>query len=172
MPDLNETLRPHHPVAEAFPMMAGADFDRLVDDIRSHGLREPIWLDGEGRILDGRNRDLACRLAAVLPAYRVYDGGDPTAFVVSLNLHRRHLSESQRAMVAARLATMRQGERTDLSPIGERFGQAEAARLLNVGKRNVERAARVTTSPGAIWAGMNAGSRNPSSSRCSMRCGA
>ena len=46
-------------------------------------------------------------------------------------------------MVAARLATMRQGERTDLSPIGERFGQMEAARLLNVGKRNVERAARV-----------------------------
>ena len=143
MPGPNQTPRPHHPVAEAFPMMAGADFDRLVEDIRRHGLREAIWLDGEGRILDGRNRDRACRLAAVPPAYRVYDGGDPTAFVVSLNLHRRHLSESQRAMVAARLATMRQGERTDLSPIGERFGQAEAARLLNVGKRNVERAARV-----------------------------
>ena len=143
MPGPDHSAHPHHPAAEAFPMMAGADFDRLVEDIRSHGLREAIWLDAEGRILDGRNRERACRLAAVPPAYRVHDGDDPTAFIVSLNLHRRHLSESQRAMVAARLATMRQGERTDLSPIGERFGQAEAARLLNVGKRNVERAARV-----------------------------
>ena len=143
MTGTNQTPHPHHPAAEAFPIMTGAEFDRLVEDIRGHGLREPIWLDAKGRILDGRNRDRACRLAAVPPAYRVYDGDDPTAFIVSLNLHRRHLSESQRAMVAARLATMRQGERTDLSPIGEKFGQAEAARLLNIGKRNVERAARV-----------------------------
>jgi hypothetical protein len=35
-------------------------------------------------------------------------------------------------MVAAKIATMRQGERTDLSPIGERLSQDEAADLLNV----------------------------------------
>jgi N6-adenosine-specific RNA methylase IME4 len=60
-------------------------------------------------------------------------------------LKRRHLSESQRAMVAAKLATMRQGARTDLSPIGE-MSQARAAELLNVGKRSVERAADVRES--------------------------
>ena len=37
---------------------------------------------------------------------REYDGDDPRSFVVSLNLHRRHLNESQRAMVAANLANM------------------------------------------------------------------
>ena len=69
-------------------------------------------------------------------------GDDPVGYVVSCNLVRRHLSESQRAMVAARLADMQQGSRTDLSPIGEK-SQAETAALLNVGKRSVERAAKV-----------------------------
>ena len=125
-------------------MMAGAEFDRLVEDIRSHGLREPIWLDGEGRILDGRNRDRACRLAAVPPAYRVYEGGDPTAFIVSLNLHRRHLSESQRAMVAARLVNIRQGDVGRNHEISE--GQiclSEASDLVNVSERSVKNARRV-----------------------------
>jgi hypothetical protein len=46
-----------------------------------------------------------------------------------------------RSSVAARLANMRQGERTDLSPIGGKsISQDEAADLLNVGKRTVERA--------------------------------
>ncbi len=144
MVDLNESVRPCHPVAEAFPMMAGADFDRLVDDIRSHGLREAIWLDGEGRILDGRNRDRACRLAAVPPAYRIYDGDDPTAFIVSLNLHRRHLSDSQRAMVAARLVNIRQGEIGKHRAISEtQICVSEASDLVNTSKRSVNNARRV-----------------------------
>ena len=57
------------------------------------------------------------------------------------SLHR-HLSESQRAMVAANVATLKQRARTDLSPIGDK-SQAEAASLLNVGKRSVERARQV-----------------------------
>jgi hypothetical protein len=69
-------------------------------------------------------------------------GEDPVAFVISINLRR--LDESQRAMVAARLATLKQGARTDISPIGE-MSQADAAGLLKVGKRTVERA-RETTS--------------------------
>lgn len=143
MLDLINTAPPHHPVAQLFPMMAEPDFQLLLEDIRAHGLREPIWLDGEGRILDGRNRDRACRLIGVEPTYRVHDGDDPLAFVVSLNLHRRHLNESQRAMVAARLVTLRQGERTDLSPMGEKLSQRDTAQLLNVGKRSVERATRI-----------------------------
>jgi N6-adenosine-specific RNA methylase IME4 len=130
-----------HALANLFPLIEGADFDALVDDIRAHGVREPIWtLDG--KILDGRNRYLASRSAGVVCPVRTYEGNDPAAFVVSLNLARRHLDEVQRAMIAAKLATMHQGARTDLSPIGE-TSQAAAAKLLNVGKRSVERAARV-----------------------------
>jgi hypothetical protein len=72
-------------------------------------------------------------------AWRI--GDDPLAFVISANLRRRHLSESQRAMVAAKLATLKRGDNQH-SPIGE-TSQATAAELLNVGKRSVERARKV-----------------------------
>jgi hypothetical protein len=67
---------------------------------------------------------------------------DPVSYVVSLNLKRRHLNESQRAMVAAKIATMRQGERTDLASIDAK-SQSEAADLLNVGRASVQRARTV-----------------------------
>lgn len=65
-------------------------------------MREPIWLH-EGKIIDGRNRYRACVTAGIEPTYREWNGkGDLVAFVVSLNLHRRHLTPAQRAMAAAR----------------------------------------------------------------------
>lgn len=76
------------------------------------------------------------------PRFEDYGGSDPIRFVVSLNLHRRHLTESQRAMVADTIADMQQGARTDLTPIGG-MSQADAAELLNVGIRTVQRAAEV-----------------------------
>jgi hypothetical protein len=127
-----------HPLADLFPLLEGAEINELVEDIRTHGVRESIWLY-EDKILDGRNRYRAAAVAGVPCPTRAYEGDDPLGFVISLNLKRRHLSESQRAMVAAKLATLRQGARTDLSPIGE-MSQAAAAELLNVGKRSVERA--------------------------------
>lgn len=132
---------PAHQLATIFPMIEGEELNALAADIRDNGLREPIVLL-DGTILDGRNRYRACQMASVTPHYEHYDGSDPLSFVISRNLRRRHLDESQRAMVAARLANMRQGARTDLSPIGEK-SQADAAALLNVGKRSVERARSV-----------------------------
>jgi N6-adenosine-specific RNA methylase IME4 len=126
-----------HPLADLFPLLEGADFEELVADVRAHGVREPIWLH-QGKILDGRNRYRAAAEAHVPCPTRIYDGDDPVGFVVSLNLKRRHLNESQRAMVAAKLATMKRGDNQH-SPIGE-TSQARAAELLNVGKRSVERA--------------------------------
>lgn len=67
------------------------------------------------------------------------------AYVLSKNLHRRHLNESQRAMVAARVANMPSGARTDLASIDAR-SQPEAAAALNVSRPSVQRAARVQTS--------------------------
>jgi ParB-like chromosome segregation protein Spo0J len=98
-----------HPLANLFPLLDGDDLDDLVADIKAHGLHEKI-VTYEGMILDGRNRYRACIDAGIEPTYTAYQGDDPVAYVISLNLRRRHLDESQRAMVAAKLATLQLGD--------------------------------------------------------------
>ena len=104
-------------------------------------MREPIILF-EGAVLDGRNRLRACQAIGIQAAFLPYLGKDPLGYVISANLRRRHLSESQRAMVAAKLATLPQGQRQSGQLAGVRT-QDEAAALLNVGERSVRRAAEV-----------------------------
>lgn len=93
-----------HPYADVFPLIEGEDFDRLVEDIKAFGLREPIWRY-EGKILDGRNRFLACQKARVRPQFRDFKGTPQgaLAFVRSVNDVRRHLTQSQRALAASRI---------------------------------------------------------------------
>jgi N6-adenosine-specific RNA methylase IME4 len=131
-----------HPLSELFPLMQGREFDELVADVKANGLREPIWTY-DGQILDGRNRWRACEAAEVATRQmREYSGDDPVSFVVSLNLHRRHLSESQRADVAAALANLDRG-RPSVNPSIGGISQEKAAEMLNVGVKSVERAAKV-----------------------------
>jgi ParB-like chromosome segregation protein Spo0J len=122
-------------------MLAVKDVAAFADDIAENGLREPIVLY-EGKILDGRNRYKACTMAGVEPTFKDFGGSDPLAFVISANLHRRHLTDDQRAMVAAKIATMKQGARTDLSSNGG-MSQADAAKALDVSKRKVEQVHKV-----------------------------
>ena len=133
-----------HPFAGIMPLLEGEPFDELVADIRANGLIEPITVY-EGMILDGRNRYRACEAAGVEPHFLEYNGDDPLSFVLSQNVHRRHLDESQRSLIASRLANMRQGERTDLQPSANlrKVSQAEAAKRLNVSERSVTFAAFV-----------------------------
>jgi hypothetical protein len=136
-----------HPLAELFPLMEGAEFDALAADIKAHGLREPIVLLDD-QILDGRNRYRACEAANVEPIYQEWDnGGDPTAFVVSKNLHRRHLSESQRALVAAQLYSTKVGENQHTIQVAgiPVTTRGEAAKLLNVHHTTVTDAKKVLT---------------------------
>jgi hypothetical protein len=129
-----------HPLANLFPMMTDEEVNDLGDDMLKHGQREPIWTY-EDMILDGRNRYNACLLKGIEPRFAEFRGSDPVAFVVSLNLKRRHLDDAQRSMVAAKLATLKRGDNQH-SPNGE-TSQAKAAKLLNVSKRRVERAREV-----------------------------
>ena len=134
-----------HPLANIFPLIEGQPFNDLVADIRVHGVREPVWLH-DGKILDGRNRYRAALAAGVDCPVREYEGIDPVEFVVSLNLHRRHLNESQRAMVAARLANMVVGGcETNSANLQncQPVSQSDAARLLNVSTRSVTAATKV-----------------------------
>ena len=125
-------------------MMNDADFKALRDDIEAQGLHEALWLY-EGQILDGRNRYKACKELGISPQVRMYQGNDPLGFVSSMNLVRRHLNESQRALVATQITTMRQGERTDLEPSAnlQKVSQAKASELLNISPRSISDAKKV-----------------------------
>jgi N6-adenosine-specific RNA methylase IME4 len=167
-----------HPLAELFPLIEGDEFLAMAEDIREHGVRDRIELL-DGAILDGRNRyNVLLHLAEtgevlgpgwghragepLEPEHLEPDNawfhkfnrnvdGDPLPWVLSKNLKRRHLDESQRAMVAAKLKTMNVGRPPSrdfepapdhIPPIGGISAQAAAA-MLNVGTRSVERAAAV-----------------------------
>lgn len=128
--------------ANLFPLMSPEELQGLTASITAHGLREPIVLDPTGRILDGRNRYLACRLAGVAPRFRDWKGTDEEAltWVIDTNLHRRHLSESQRAMLAARLANVTHGGNRRSQPAQvphERISQAQAADTFGISERTV-----------------------------------
>ena len=99
-----------HPAADVFPPMDDDEFDALVKDIEEHGQREPITLL-DGQILDGRNRYRALRQLDIEPRYVHWQSdGDPNAYVISKNIHRRHLTASQRAMLVARLVNLKPGQ--------------------------------------------------------------
>ena len=133
----NDRGLPFHPLANLFPLMEGAAFAELAADVRANGLLEPI-VTYDGAILDGRNRWRACNDAEVAPRFEEFTGADPIAYVVSINLKRRHLTSEQRAMAAARLATLKLGANQH-RPIGLPT-QEEAAALMNVSTRSIKRA--------------------------------
>ncbi len=89
-----------HEAANIFPLDE-ENIDELAADIKSQGQQVPIeTLDG--KIVDGRRRYLACNKAGITPQFRAVNVQDPVAYVLSLNLHRRHLTPTQLAMVGAK----------------------------------------------------------------------
>ena len=134
---------PIHPLAEIFPLLEGPEFAALVSDIADRGQLEAIVLC-EGKILDGRNRYRACIAAGVDPQFEPYLGDDPLGLVLSRNVRRRHLDESQRALVAAKLETMSHGGNRKVGQDANlRVDRSAAAKMLNVSKRSVASAAKV-----------------------------
>jgi ParB-like chromosome segregation protein Spo0J len=89
-----------HKTASIFPMMTEEEITRLTEDIREHGQLEPIYTY-HGKIIDGRNRYKACKTLNIKPIYEAWDeNGSLIDFVISKNLHRRHLTPSQKAVIA------------------------------------------------------------------------
>lgn len=132
---------PAHPLADMFPMIPEADRKLLADDIVTFGQRDPIILL-DGMVLDGRNRQWACGFADVEPIYEQYAGDDPLNFVLSKNLHRRHLTESQRALIAAAIVDWERGvNQTTAGPAN--LQTRRAAERLSISERAVYSAKRI-----------------------------
>lgn len=128
-----------HTFARLFPVITGPDFDALVADIKANGLRDPIVTLG-GMILDGQNRQLACEAAGVKPEYEPYEGPDPLAFVISRNMARRHLTDDQRAAIAAEIAKAKPGKGDESYLPNPKPTIAQAATMMKVNPKQVKRA--------------------------------
>ena len=89
-------MKERHELSAAFPTLSEQATADLAKDIAAHGLREPIVLIND-KVLDGWNRYQACLQAGITPIFSELGDEDPVDFVLSANLHRRHLTESQRA---------------------------------------------------------------------------
>lgn len=134
--------REFHPFANKFPMLPEDELKELAEDIKKNGLNNPIQLYQE-KILDGRNRYLACKMVDVKPQLIKFQGDDTKAlnFVISENLKRRHLSTSQRAMIAAELADKPVGKPTkEEQAHPTTMSDAQAAKTMNVSKDSVKKA--------------------------------
>ena len=100
-----------HKICRLFPLMQKEEFESLKADIRENNVREPILLHTDGSILDGRNRYLACLSVGVNPKFKTWNGkGSLLALVVSKNMQRRHLTNSQKATLAVELLPMLEKE--------------------------------------------------------------
>ncbi len=139
-PRVGETLE-FHPLANIFPLLTGEDFAGMVADIKQKGLIENIILTPDGLILEGRNRYRACLEAGVEPKFETTREPQENwlSFIISKNVHRRHLTASQRAAVAAELVTTALGDNQHSGGSAKlpRLDQSEAAELFNISTRSV-----------------------------------
>src|ERR1700730_4664143 len=104
-----------HPLCLRFPSLPPADFEALVESIRNNGLINPITVTEGNEILDGKNRFKALiELGTLSPEnFRTLEGVDERGaaeFVFAQNIHRRHLSDDQRAALAAEFASFFRAE--------------------------------------------------------------
>jgi ParB/Sulfiredoxin domain len=123
---------PIHPAADLFPLMSPDELRALGEDIKKNGLQHPpvLWADDENgapyKLIDGRNRLDAMEAAGILHV----DGEtehllatsprgqqhwltlehldsrvdpDPYTYVISANVHRRHLTTEQKRDLIAKV---------------------------------------------------------------------
>lgn len=120
-----------HQMAELFPLMEDFEFASFKQDIKQNGLKEPLFIDQQKQIVDGRHRFRACsELGYMTVPVRVVDGSEEHIQKIALaaNLNRRHLSTGQKAFVAARLKLL------------SNVDTLQSALQFRIGLRSIERA--------------------------------
>lgn len=126
-----------HPLADCVPMMSDDEFTELRKSLRNRGFFSTHKIVMyEGKILDGRNRYLACLAEQIEPEFEDYVGDDPHGYVLG-NITRRDLDTSKRALVVADIVA-RQAEYKN-----NRQTQMELRRIFDVGETILTDANRV-----------------------------
>lgn len=178
---LSTTLLQDHPIAGIFPLLPETELAALAEDVKARGVEVPIVLY-EGKILDGRNRYRAATRVGAHFATNYYTGQNPVEHVLSLNLHRRHLSPSQAAAVAVEAlphfeaeAKKRQGTRTDLvanlpqcSETGTK-SRDHAAESVNVSPRLVQDAKAIKAADPVMFEAVRRGEKTVNEAKTELR---
>lgn len=123
-----------HPVAALYPMMPEEELNELAEDIKINGQLNPCVRDIDGTLLDGRNREEACKRKGIKPKYVTLNGQDAEAFIFGQNHKRRHMTQGQKAMVAAKahglkkavIESMTELTREELADLSELTGVSTA----------------------------------------------
>jgi hypothetical protein len=144
----------YHPFSELTEFGLGIDTEAVIDHMVQNGWdpSERITLY-EGKILDGRHKHSCAQKAEVAPRFQEFDGPDVEALeFVRKKLLRQHLDTGQRAMIAAKLATLKEGrpknagktsaekEETPSSDGVSGATRDDAAEQMNVSTKSVDRA--------------------------------
>lgn len=136
-----------HEIANIFPLMDDESFEALVKDIDENGLTDPVVML-DGKILDGRNRWLACQSLGIAHREVKFDQlklgtEDPHAFVWSRNVQRRHLNAGQIAMAAEKLETLKHGGDRTGETSGEVLNRKKIAKQTGASAASIDKAKRV-----------------------------
>lgn len=158
-----------HPAAKVFPLMDEEGLTTLAEDIAAHGLLSPIELL-DGKVIDGRNRQRACRIAGVEPKFKDVDlnGQMPIEYVLSKNLRRRQLSTVQLALLAfdliphyrERAEERQRAGRAGLSEDQEDergYTNEKVARIVGVGVKTVRQVVSISRADQEVLALMREG---------------
>jgi len=152
-----------HPAADVFPMMSDEELEALGQDILENGLREPIKImrvrkakqiaenafSQPTMLLDGRNRLEAMErvgidLDSCAVKYQFVNSSRPpftfdaVAYIISLNIHRRHLTKQQQAELI--VAAVKAGEKPRQVEVVSRGGRGQSKGRQNcrAGRRQQE----------------------------------
>jgi hypothetical protein len=117
--------------------MMDDEFQALKADIQAHGLLDAI-VTYEDSILDGRHRYTICEALEVKPTYIQFESlgykGSALDFVISKH-QRRNLTADQKAILADKVANLKDGERQVLT--NEKVTLSEAIKLTGASKGQV-----------------------------------
>jgi len=166
-----------HERSSIFPLIEGEEFEGLVEDIKKFGqLEEGVLF--KGKILDGRNRYRACTILKIPFKCKEYSGKmDPLDYIISQNLHRRHLNTAQRSEIGLLLlaeeekkAKERKKELGKLHPkdedgkfkeipIGDKIPQLDTEKFGEIGRSAPKIAKKVKISDKTLKRAKKIGSR-------------
>ena len=158
-----------HEAANIFPLMPDDEIQKLADDIKANGQKNAIILIDD-KVLDGRNRLLACKLVGVTPDFQSRNPeklGSPVSWVLSQNLHRRQLTATQRAFVAVEAEKLFAIEAKQRQTAGQNneTGRAVKAKLPELGREKGQArekaAARFEVSPRYVQDAKAVAARSP-----------